>query len=299
MGYVCFGRIFLHKARVCGCLEVKRVNKLNIKIKTKSMKQKLTSIAPRGIFAAILLVTFYIALGSNQVSAQRVNNIVIVHGAFADASGFEGVYKILTKKGYNVSLVQNPCTSLEDDVAATNEVLNSLDGPAILVGHSWGGTVITQAGVAPKVAGLVYIEGFMLEVGETSAQLAGSEPAAKEAGALVPNANGWIFYPKEKYHMGFCADLPKEKSDFMYNSQVPITLKCFIAPVTVSAWKTKPSWAVVSTEDKSINPVILKKMYARAGAKVTEINASHVVYMSHPKEISEVIELAAAGTLGK
>jgi pimeloyl-ACP methyl ester carboxylesterase len=261
------------------------------------MKQKIYSCT--GILRLVTLATVIFCMTGlpENALAQKINNIVIVHGAFADASGFEDVYKILIKKGYNVSMVQNPCSSLEDDVAATNEVIDRQDGPVILVGHSWGGTVITQAGVSSKVVGLVYIEGFMLEVGETSAQLAGSEPPAKEAGALMPDANGWIYYPKEKYHMGFCADLSKEKSDFMYDSQLPITLKCFTAPVTEAAWKSKPSWAVVSTGDKSINPVILRKMYKRAGAVVTEINASHVVYMSQPKKIADVIEAAAMGSV--
>jgi len=255
--------------------------------KNKQMKKKIS----------LIFLVFCLSNAEGTAFAQKVKNIVIVHGAFADGSGFEAVYKILTEKGFHVTIVQNPCSSLEDDVAATNQVLKKQDGPAILVGHSWGGTVITQAGVSSKVAGLVYIEGFMLEPGETTAQLAGSEPPAKEAGALTPDENGWIYYPKEQYHMGFAGDVSKEKSDFMYDSQVPIALKCFTAPVTVAAWKSKPSWAVVSTEDKSINPIILRKMYQRAGAIVTEIKASHVVYMSQPKRIAEVIEAAALGAM--
>ncbi len=167
------------------------------------MKQLRNCIKRMLPTTSVFLLTFFILNFPMAAHAQKIKNIVIVHGAFADASGFEEVYKILTKKGYHVSLVQNPCSSLEDDVAATNQVLEKQDGPVILVGHSWGGTVITQAGVSAKVAGLVYIEGFMLEPGETSAQLAGSEPAAKEAGALTPGADGWIYYPKEQYHMGF------------------------------------------------------------------------------------------------
>jgi len=243
----------------------------------------------------LVMLAFILLNVQSSVSAQKVKNIVIVHGAFADGSGFEDVYKILTRKGFLVTIVQNPCTSLEDDVAATDQALQRQDGPAILVGHSWGGTVITQAGVSSKVAGLVYIEGFMLEPGETTAQLAGSEPPLKEAGALTPDGNGWIYYPKEQYHAGFCGDISPGRSDFMYASQVPITLKCFTTPVTTAAWKSKPSWAVVSTDDKSINPIILRKMYQRAGATVTEIKASHVVYMSHPQKIAEVIEAAALG----
>ncbi|MBC7866100.1 MAG: alpha/beta hydrolase [Gloeobacteraceae cyanobacterium ES-bin-316] len=226
---------------------------------------------------------------------QKVKNIVLVHGAFADGSGWEEVYNILTKKGYNVTIVQNPCSSLEDDVAATNQALERQDGPSILVGHSWGGTVITQAGLSPKVLRLVYINAFVPEVGETAGQLASSEPAAKEAGVLLPDENGWLWYPKDKFHLGFAGDISKQKSDFMYDSQVPITVKCFTTPVTIAAWKTKPSYGIVSTGDKSLNPIIERRMYKRAGSIVTEINASHVVYISQPKKVAEVIEAAAMG----
>lgn len=232
-----------------------------------------------------------------QQHAGKVKNIVIVHGAFADGSGFEGVYKILTKKGYHVTIVQIPLTSLEDDVAATNLELERQDGPVILVGHSWGGSVITQAGVSPKVVGLVYIEGFQPEVGETTLDLATSEPAAKENGLLPPDDNGLIYYSKEKFHMGFAGDLPKDKADFMYASQGPFPVSAFKAAITQAAWKTKPTWAIVSTDDKSINPVILKRMYKRAGSAVTEIKASHVVFISQPEKVAKVIEAAAMGSV--
>lgn len=262
-----------------------------MKKKNSSTNVKLRFVA-LGIFVVSLLASYHAVYAQ---SKQKIKNIVIVHGAFADGSGFEDVYKILSKKGYRVTIVQNPCTSLEDDVAATNLVLEKQDGPAILVGHSWGGTVISQAGNSSKVAGLVYIEGFLPEVGETTAQLASSAPAVEGGAPLVPDANGWIFYPEAQYHVGFAGGLSKEKSDFMCYSQVPIAVKCFTAPVTVAAWKSKPTWAIVSTEDKSINPVILRRMYQRAGSVVTEIKASHVVYMSHPKQVAEVIEAAAMG----
>lgn len=227
----------------------------------------------------------------------KVKNIVLVPGAFVDGSGYEGVYSILSKKGYNVTVVQLPLSSLEADVAVTNRALERQDGPVILVGHSWGGTVITQAGVSSKVVALVYIEGFMPEVGETTAQLASSEPVAKENGLLPPDSNGIIYYSREKYHMGFAADLKKKKSDFMYASQGPIDVKCFTTTVTQAAWKTKPSFAIVATNDKSINPILLKKMYSRAGSIVTEIKASHVVFISHPGKVAEVIEAAAANSV--
>jgi pimeloyl-ACP methyl ester carboxylesterase len=225
----------------------------------------------------------------------KANNIVLVHGAFADGSGWEGVYHILTKKGYHVTIVQNPLTSLEDDVTATNYALDRQDGPVVLVGHSYAGTVITQAGISPKVVSLVYIEGFLPDVGETTAQLASSEPADKDNGLLPPDGKGIIYYSMEKYHAGFAADLSAEKADFMYASQGTIAVKCFTAPVTAAAWKTKPSYAIVATDDKSINPVILRKMYQRAGSVVTEIKASHVVFISQPEKVARVIEAAAMG----
>ena len=247
----------------------------------------------RSIILGCLLVVG--AGSSHPAAAQKVNNIILVHGAFADGSGWEGVYNILTKKGYNVTIVQNPLTSLEDDVAATNLALDKQDGPVILVGHSWAGTVITQAGVSSKVLRLVYIEGFQPEVGETTAQLASSEPADKDNGLLPPDDKGIIYYSKEKYHAGFCADLPAEKANFMYASQGTIAVKCFTAPVTEAAWRTKPTYAIVATDDKSINPVILRRMYKRAGSIVTEIKASHVVYVSQPEKVAKVIEAAALG----
>jgi pimeloyl-ACP methyl ester carboxylesterase len=262
------------------------------------MKKKVIFINKRFLSVALGLFLFCLSNIIQTVNAQvtvKVKNILLVHGAFADGSGWEEVYNILTKKGYNVTIVQNPCSSLEDDVAATNYALERQDGPAILVGHSWGGTVITQAGMSPKVIRLVYINAFVPEVGETAGQLASSEPPAKEAGVLHPDENGWLWYPKDKFHMGFAGDISKEKSDFMYDSQVPITVKCFSTPVTVAAWKTKPSYAVVSTGDKSLNPIIERRMYKRAGSIITEINASHVVYISQPKKIAAVIEAAATG----
>jgi pimeloyl-ACP methyl ester carboxylesterase len=247
----------------------------------------------KSIIVGCLLTVF--AGGGHHAAAQKANNIVLVHGAFADGSGWEGVYQILSKKGFNVTVVQIPLTSLEDDVAATNLALDKQDGPVILVGHSYAGTVITEAGVSPKVLRLVYIEGFEPEVGENTAQLASSAPADKDNGLLPPDDKGNIYYSKEKYHAGFCADLPAEKADFMYASQGTIPVKCFTTPVTQAAWKTKPSYAIVATDDKSINPIILWRMYKRAGSIVTEIKASHVVFISQPQKVADVIEAAALG----
>jgi pimeloyl-ACP methyl ester carboxylesterase len=262
------------------------------------MRHFTLSHSPKIPLHYLLQLVFFLILSIPKSEAQRndvIKNIVIVHGAFADGSGWEAVYNILTKKGYRVTIVQNPLTSLEDDVAATNHALNRQDGPVVLVGHSWGGTVITQAGVSSKVARLVYVAGFQPDVGETTFKLATSEPAAIENGIMLPDENGLIYYSKDKFHKGFAADLTKEKASFMYDSQGAIAAKAFHTPVTEAAWKTKPSYAIVATEDKSINPTIERKMYKRAGSIVTEIKASHAVYMSQPQKVAAVIEAAAKG----
>lgn len=226
-------------------------------------------------------------------TATGIKNIVIVHGAFADASGWEGVYKILQAKGYNVTMVQNPLTSLEDDVAATERILDKQNGPTVLVGHSWGGAVITQAGVHSKVAKLVYVAAFVPAVGESALDLIKTAPPAAENGILPPDEEGFVWYDKTKYHAGFAADISKEKADFMYASQGPIAVKCFVTPLSQAAWKTKPSYAIVATEDKSINPDIERSMYKKAGAIVSEIKGSHVIFMSNAKAVADVIETAA------
>lgn len=222
-------------------------------------------------------------------------NIVIVHGAFADASGWEAVFNILKNDGYNVTLVQNPLTSLEDDVAATERALEKQDGPVVLVGHSWGGSVITQAGVSDKVAVLVYVAAFVPEIGESTLELATAEAPAPENGILPPDDKGFIYYDKERFHAGFAADVNSEKADFMYASQGPIAAKAFTTPLTQAAWKTKPSYAIVATEDKSINPSLERMMYKRAGAVVTELSGSHVLFISKAKEVAAVIDAAAKG----
>lgn len=232
---------------------------------------------------------------TNAQSGKPIKNIILIHGAFADGSGWEDVYKILTKKGYRVTVVQNPLTSLEDDVAATNYAVERQDGPVILVGHSWGGTVITQAGVHPKVERLVYVAAWQPDIGESTLDLAQSEPVAAENGVMLPDENGLIYYSKEKFHKGFAGDLTKEKADFLYDSQGAISAKAFNAKVTQAAWKTKPSYGIIATEDKSLNPVIERKTYKRAGSIVTEIKASHVVFISQPQKVADVIEAAAKG----
>lgn len=240
--------------------------------------------------------------GSFDAAAQttpKIKNIVIVHGAFADGSGFKGVFDILTKQGYNVSVVQNPLTSLKDDVDAANRIIDRQDGPVILVGHSWGGSVITEAGNNPKVAGLVYVAAFAPDAGENTIQWATSLPAAPEFGILPPDEQGVIYFDKAKFHAGFCADLSKDLADFMYASQGPIFGRSFTDKITTAAFRTKPSFAIVATQDKAINPDIERNMYKRAGMKVTEIKASHVVFISQPAKVAEVINNAALTSLNK
>jgi pimeloyl-ACP methyl ester carboxylesterase len=239
----------------------------------------------------IILALFSVNAAFAQTTPAK--NIVLVHGAYADGSGWEAVYNILSKKGYHVTIVQNPLTSLGDDVAATTRILDKQDGPTVLVGHSWGGTVITEAGNSPKVVSLVYVAAFQPDAGESTLTLVSSAPPAPENGILQPDAAGFSYYDKDKFHAGFCADLPKEKADFMFASQGPLAGKAFVDVITTAAWKTKPSWAIVPTADKSINPEIERRMYKRSNATVTELNGSHVIFISKPKEVAAVIEAAA------
>ncbi len=241
----------------------------------------------------VLLMTAMVVLSGYAQNTPGVKNIVIVHGAFADGSGWENVFKILTNDGYHVTMVQNPLTSLEDDVAATERALEKQDGPVVLVGHSWGGSVITQAGGSAKVVSLVYVAAFAPEVGESTLDLVKTAPPAPENGILLPDDKGMIYYDKAKFHAGFAADISKEKADFMYASQAPVSVKAFITPITSAAWKLKPSYAIVATEDKSINPVIERAMYKRAGSIVTELKGSHVLFISNAKAVAAVIEAAA------
>jgi len=224
----------------------------------------------------------------------QIKNIVLVHGAFADGSGWEAVYNILAKKGYNVSVVANPNTSLADDVAATKRVLARQNGPVILVGHSYGGAVITEAGNESNVAGLVYVAAFAPDTGESLLALLPTLPPAPKSGVGAPE-NGYFWYDKAKFHAGFCADLSEEKAAFMYDSQVPNGFATFETPISNAAWRTKPSWFIVATQDETIPPDAERSFAKRAGSKVTEIKSSHVVFMSHPQEVAAVIEEAAAG----
>jgi len=222
-------------------------------------------------------------------SAKTIKNVVLVHGAFVDGSGYRGLYDILTKKGYNVTVVQNPLSSLAADVDATVAALDRQDGPTILVGHSYGGTVITEAGDHPKVAALVYLAAFQLDKGESALDWAQTEPGSPKNGILPPDEKGILYYDKAKFHEGFAADIPKEQADFMYASQGRFAAEALAAKVTKAPWKTKPSYGIVATQDEAILPSIQRKMYQNGNAKITEIKGSHAVFISRPQEVANVI----------
>ena len=227
-----------------------------------------------------------------------IKNVVLVHGAFADGSGWEGVYRLLIKEGFTVRVVPNPNTGFEDDVNATRLVLSQLSGPVILVGHSYGGAIITEAGNAPNVAGLVYVAAFAPNSGESLLSLLQSGPPASNSGILPPD-KGFVWYDRAKFHSGFCADLDKDKADFMADSQVPVAASVFGATISQAAWETKPSWFIVATEDQTIPPDAERFMAHRAGSEVIEIQGSHVVFISKPEAVASVIATAAESALNK
>jgi pimeloyl-ACP methyl ester carboxylesterase len=224
--------------------------------------------------------------------AQQIKNVVLVHGAFADGSGWEPVAQILMNDGYKVSVVQHPETSYADDQKYTKAAIDAMGGPVVLVGHSYGGSVITEAGNHPNVKALVYIAAFALDAGESCATIEAAVPQASKAFKPDSNGNWWI--EQEHFAADFAADLPKDQAQFMAISQVPISTDAFTHKVTNPAWKTKPTWYMVATEDRSINPEQERMMAKRAHATTVEVKASHVAYMSHPKESAKLIEEAAA-----
>jgi pimeloyl-ACP methyl ester carboxylesterase len=222
-----------------------------------------------------------------------VKNVVLVHGANTDGSGWRGVYDALTKDGYRVSVVQQPLTGLAEDVAATKRVIDQQDGPVILVGHSYGGTIITVAGADPKVRALVYVAALQPDVGETTGQLAASMPGATPGSDLKPTSDGFIFVDSTRFAADVAADLPPAQAKYLANAQMPVAAAAFDAPVTVAAWHDKPSYGIVATADRALNPILARWMYKRSGATTTEIRASHLVYISHPGAVAGVIEKAA------
>jgi pimeloyl-ACP methyl ester carboxylesterase len=228
--------------------------------------------------------------------ANGIKNVVLVHGAFADGSGWRGVYDDLTARGFRVSIVQNPLTSLADDVAATTRVLDLQDGPAILVGHSWGGTVITEAGTHEKVAGLVYVSALVPDSGETSSQqYEGFGPTPDFVIDITDT--GYGFLNRDKFKAGFAADASDEDAAFLAASQVPVNMAVFGEAVTNAAWRDKPTWAVIATDDRAFDQAMLQHMASRAGAKITNVPASHALFMTQPAVVSDVIVEAAENAL--
>src|SRR5881392_267085 len=231
----------------------------------------------------------------NGTPESNVKEIVLVHGGFVDGSGWEDVYKILKKDGYHVSIVQNPTKSLADDVAVTKRVLATQSGPVILVGHSYGGAVISEAGNDPKVAGLVYVAAFALDNGESVSSLIKDPPPGAPVPPILPPQDGYLFLDKAKFASSFAADVDVEKAAFMADSQVPWGVDALSGTISQAAWRTKPSWYLIATEDKMIPPPAQRFMSKRAGSTVNEVAGSHAIYVSQPNAVAKVIENAAKG----
>lgn len=245
----------------------------------------------QSLAGATLLASAALSSGTAAAADGKVGHVVLVHGAFADGSGWKDVADLLTKDGFRVSIVQEPETSLEDDVQATQRILDQQDGPVVLVGHSYGGQIISEAGTDPKVKALVYVSALVPEVGDSLLSLVKSKPLPNED--IKSTKDGYLYLDPAKFAADFAADLPRQTAAVMAISQVFASQKAFSTPATRVAWHEKPVFAIVSTQDKALNPDLERWMYQRAGAAVTEINASHAVYMSKPQAVADVIEKAA------
>jgi pimeloyl-ACP methyl ester carboxylesterase len=241
-------------------------------------------------FSALTL-SLVLSVYAQSSMAEPVKNIVLVHGAFVDGSGWDPVARILDKAGYKVSIVQEPQTSLTDDVAATQRVLALQKGKSLLVGHSYGGMIISGAGNDPSVAGLVYIAAFQPDQGDSLLSLAKKYPPA--AHSITETPDHFLYLKPENFHADFAADLPAKETDLLARSQVMPAVAAFSAPAGVPAWKTKPSWAVVAKDDRAINPELERFMAKRAHSTVTELQGNHAIYASQPEKIAAVIEKAA------
>jgi pimeloyl-ACP methyl ester carboxylesterase len=243
------------------------------------------------VIGATLLLGKPLKVAAAGPAPTGIKNVVLVHGAFADGSGWDAVAKILEKDGYTVSVAQPPETSYADDQKYTKAAIDAMGGPVVLVGHSYGGSIITEAGNDPNVSALVYIAAFALDEGERCASIETAVPQASKAFKPDSNGNWWI--EQEHFAADFAADIPPAESHYMAISQVPISTDSFTHKVTNPAWKTKPTFYMVASSDRSINPIQERMMAKRANAKTVEVNSSHVAYMSHPKEAAKLIEEAA------
>jgi pimeloyl-ACP methyl ester carboxylesterase len=231
-------------------------------------------------------------------SESAIRNVVLVHGGFVDGSGWQGVYDLLTKDGYRVAVVQNPTLSLEDDVAVTRHVIDELDGPVVLVGHSYGGAVITQAGAHERVEALVYIAAFAPDKGESVNTLIAGSPTDAPQPPILPPKDGFLLLDREKFPASFAGDLPAEQAAFMADSQVPWGVNALGGEVTEASWRVKPSWYLVATNDRMIPPPAQRAMSERAGSTVTEVPGSHSIYLSQPAAVAALITEAATAAQG-
>jgi pimeloyl-ACP methyl ester carboxylesterase len=241
-----------------------------------------------------IAIALLLAMGVTMAHAEQatgVKDVVIVHGALADGSGWRAVYNILTKDGFHVTIVQEPLTSLADDVAATTRVVDQQNGPVVLVGHSYGGSVITQAGADPKVSALVYVAALQPDTGEASGQLMSKFAAPNNAMRATPD--NYFYIPAEKFRETYAQDVPAAEAQFMSISEQQLAQKAMAAPLSAAAWRNKPSYAILTTQDRVISPELQRWMYQRSGSKVTEIAASHAVFLSQPAKVAQVIETAA------
>jgi pimeloyl-ACP methyl ester carboxylesterase len=229
------------------------------------------------------------------VSRPAATTIVLVHGGFVDGSGWESVYTLLKKDGYSVAIVQHPTISLADDVATTQRIVQAQHGPVILVGHSYGGVVITEAGNDPQVVGLVYIAAFAPDKGESVSTLIKDPPPGAPVPPILPPQDGYLSLDKAKFPAAFAADVDKDKAAFMADAQVPWGVEALSGTISAPAWKTKPSWYLVATDDRMIPPPAQRLMATRAGATVVEVAGSHAIYVSQPQAVAALIEEAATG----
>jgi len=255
------------------------------------------------IFGLLAIITFVFCFGGNLTAqtstSAAIKNVVLVHGGFVDGSGWEAVYKTLKKDGYTVAIVQNPTITLANDVVFTKQVIANQNGPVILVGHSYGGAVITEAGNDPKVAGLVYVAAFAPDKGESVSTLIANPPPGAPQPPILPPQDGYLFLDRAKFPASFAGDVKPETASFMADSQVPWGVEALNGAISEPAWKTKPSWYLLTTEDKMIPPNAQRSMSKRAGATVVEIKGSHAVYVSHPQAVAALIEKAAQGVAAK
>ena len=258
-------------------------------------------VRTRIIYGAMVIMTILSSIGEHTMAQTKstavVKNIVIVHGGLVDGSGWEGVYNILKKDGYTVAIVQIPTISLADDVAFTKRAIAVQNGAVILVGHSYGGAVITEAGNDPKVAGLVYVAAFALDKGESVSALIKDPPPGAPVPPILPPVDGFLLLDKAKFPASFAGDVSPGKAEFMADSQVPWGVNAVGGTISEAAWKTKPSWYLLTTEDKMLPPEAQRLMSKRAGATVVEVKSSHAVYVSHPQAVAHIIEEAAKGAL--